>query len=116
LINSLIRELNYIDGISFSGGDPFDQCDNFYKFAKKIKAYKLNIWCWTGYTFEQLLELGKKKRGIKKLLELIDVIVDGRFIEKLKSNNCKYRGSTNQRIIDVKKSLQYKKTILFKIN
>ena len=72
------------------------------KYARDLG---LNIWCYTGYTFEQLLELGKKKKSIMDFLSYIDVLVDGKFMMEFRSLDCKYRGSTNQRLIDVKKSL-----------
>lgn len=89
----------FIDGVTFSGGDPFEQPEEFSVLAKMIKT---NIWCFTGYTFEQLLTMDDKFC----LLKEIDVLVDGKFEINNTDGQHKYRGSSNQRIIDVKKSLE----------
>ena len=104
-IKSEIDNLVYQDGITFSGGDPMCQSAACYEIAKYAIELGLNIWCYTGYTFEQLLEMGKKKKSIMDFLSVIDVLVDGKFMMEFRSLDCKYRGSTNQRLIDVKKSL-----------
>lgn len=101
-----IKSLEYQDGITFSGGDPMWQpeaCNILADYAKKIG---LNVWCYTGYTFEQLLCLAKQKPAILEFLHNIDILVDGKFIMAEKSLDIKFRGSRNQRIIDVKKSLK----------
>lgn len=94
----------FIDGVTFSGGDPFEQPEAFSELAKLIKT---NIWCFTGYTFEQLLEMPEKIC----LLNEIDVLVDGRFDITKTEGNHKYRGSSNQRVIDVKKSLEQNRVV-----
>lgn len=99
------NEKDLIDGVTFSGGDPFQQQKPFAHLAKEFKKIGVNIWVYTGYTFEQLLDLSKKDQDIKQMIENIDVIVDGPFVVNLAGGNLKYRGSSNQRIIDVKKSL-----------
>ena len=104
-IKSSLDSLVYQDGITFSGGDPMCQSAACCEIAKYARNLGLNIWCYTGYTFEQLLELGKKKKSIMDFLSYIDVLVDGKFMMEFRSLDCKYRGSTNQRLIDVKKSL-----------
>lgn len=108
-MDELISKLSietYLDGVTFSGGDPFQQADKFAYMAKKIKELGFNIWAYTGYTFEQLLKLSKTDKNIKTMLENIDVIVDGPFVEKFHIDHLKYRGSTNQRFVDVPKSLK----------
>ncbi len=107
-----IDELEGQDGITFSGGDPFYQPKECFEIAKYARKKGLNIWSYSGFTFEELLELSKKDKNIYNFLNEIDVLVDGRFILSKKSYNCIFRGSTNQRIIDVKKSLKEKKAIL----
>lgn len=100
------------DGITFSGGDPFIQpkaCSEIAKYARK-KGY--NIWAYTGYTWEQLLDLSKTKPEIMDFLKEIDVLVDGKFELSKKSYYLKFAGSSNQRIIDVKTSLKKKKVVL----
>ncbi len=94
-----------IDGVTFSGGDPVLQADKFAYIAKNINK-ELSVWCYTGYTIEQLLEMMKEDKNIEELLNNIDVLVDGRFIEELMDGGCMFRGSSNQRIVDVKKTLE----------
>jgi anaerobic ribonucleoside-triphosphate reductase activating protein len=99
--------------VTFSGGDPMYQADGFTELAKAIKSCtKKNIWCYTGFTFEALLNMPKQR----KLLELIDVLVDGPFIDKLKDPDLLFRGSSNQRLIDVQKSLKENKVVLWRDN
>lgn len=107
----IIDSLEGQDGITFSGGDPFVQpkeCSEIAKYARK-KGY--NIWCYTGYTFEQLLTLSQTKKEVMDFLKEIDVLIDGKFELSKKSYNVLFRGSSNQRIIDVKESLKKKKTV-----
>lgn len=96
------------EGITFSGGDPMFQAEACTKIAKAAKKQNLDIWCYTGFKFEDLINIPK----FKTFLELIDVLVDGKFIEEEKSLNLDFRGSRNQRIIDVQKSLKEGKVIL----
>lgn len=114
-VEEVLKEIDLLDGqdgITFSGGDPFIQPLACSVIAKYAKTKGLNIWCYTGYIFEQLLELANKKKDILKFLEEIDVLVDGKFEINQKSYNTVFRGSSNQRIIDVKKSLTKNKVIL----
>ena len=97
---------NYISGITFSGGDPLERAEEFAYMAKAFKKAGLNIWRYTGYTFEDVLEKMKKDNNIKDLIENIDVLVDGRFEKDKKVDGLKFKGSSNQRLIDVKKSLK----------
>ena len=111
-IKKEIEQLTTEDGVTFSGGDPMMQVDACLDIAKIIKKCGLNIWCYTGYTFEELLKMSEKKPSIMEFLKLIDILVDGKFIIKEKSLNLKFRGSRNQRIIDVKKSLKTGRVVL----
>ena len=95
-----------IKGVTFSGGDPLEQADRFAYMAKKFKDKGLNIWCYTGYTLENLLEIMKNDNGIKDLLKNIDVLVDGKFQLANRKAGLRFRGSSNQRIIDIKESLK----------
>ena len=95
-----------LKGVTFSGGDPFEQADKFAYMAKLFKDNGLNVWSYTGYTYEYIMENKDKRLGWGELLNNIDVLVDGRFEEEKMQDGLKYRGSTNQRIIDVKKSLR----------
>jgi len=96
------------DGITFSGGDPMFQAEACTEIAKYAKEHNLDIWCYTGFKFEDLLNVPK----FKEFLKYIDVLVDGKFIEEEKSLNLDFRGSRNQRIIDVPKSLEEGKVVL----
>ncbi|MFR5265808.1 anaerobic ribonucleoside-triphosphate reductase activating protein [Clostridium sp.] len=114
-IDSLIDDVKsnpMLKGITFSGGDPLEQGESFAYMAKRFKEIGLNIWVFTGYKFEYILENLDKIAGWRELIENIDVLVDGRFEETLKNDNLKFKGSSNQRIIDVKSSLMEKKVNL----
>lgn len=88
--------------VTFTGGDPMLHPEGFIKLAKKIKKQTdKTIWCYTGYQFEDLLLHPTRRR----LVELCDVIVDGKYIEAERDLSLHFRGSRNQRIIDVSKSL-----------
>lgn len=104
LINDVIKN-KMIKGVTFSGGDPIEQAQQFAYMAKAFKNYGLNVWCYTGYKFEVLLEKMNKDKGLLELLKNIDVLVDGKFEIENKSDGLRFRGSENQRIIDVQKSL-----------
>lgn len=95
-----------LKGVTFSGGDPFERAEEFAYMAKEFKKSGLNVWSFTGYTFEYILENINERGGWKSLLENIDVLVDGRFDETKMQDGLKYRGSTNQRIINVQESLK----------
>lgn len=101
-----IKDDPFLDGVSFSGGDPLEQPEAFAELAEMIKQNNpdRNIWCWTGYKIEYLLKNKIHEPGMKKLLDLIDVLVDGRFEQSLFIDSLKYRGSSNQRIIDMNRT------------
>lgn len=88
--------------VTFSGGDPMQQAGGFTELARAIKTRtNKTIWCYTGYTFEALLRMPAQRT----LLELIDVLVDGPFLVAEKDPDLLFRGSRNQRLIDVPRSL-----------
>ena len=109
-----VKDEPFLDGVTFSGGDPFQQADKFAYLAKKLHEANINIWAYTGYTFEELMKLAQTNPHIKQMINNVDVIVDGRFMKDKMSENLKYCGSSNQRVIDVKSSLNENKIILFK--
>ena len=113
-IKEKFKSLKAQDGITFSGGDPMCQAEACAELAKYAKSLGLNIWCYTGYTYEQLMILSKSNKHIMDFLKQIDVLVDGKFILAEKSYDAIFRGSKNQRIIDVKKSLDKNKVCLVK--
>ena len=99
--------------VTFSGGDPMYQPEGFTELEHAIKRQsRKNIWCYTGYTFETLLHNPRQA----KLLEYIDVLVDGKFKEELRDEDLYFRGSSNQRLIDVQASLKAKKAVDYVYN
>lgn len=92
-----------IKGVTFSGGDPFQQARPFMYMALYLRNRGINIWSYTGYNIEEILNSNDIFK--KQLLANIDVLVDGQYIEEYKVDGLKYRGSKNQRIIDVQKTL-----------
>ncbi len=95
--------------VTFSGGDPMFQPEGFAELAKAIKEQSnKNIWCYTGFLFENIL----KEPSQRHLLELVDVLVDGPFVEALKEEGLRFRGSSNQRVIDVQASLAKGEVVL----
>lgn len=108
-----IKESRYIDGVTFSGGEPFLQADAFIHIAEKLKESDINIVCYTGFTFEELME--SRQDVNKTLLGMVDTLIDGPYVEELKDLGLTYRGSRNQRIIDVRSSLKEQKVILEKM-
>ena len=96
--------------VTFSGGDPMFQPEGFTKLAQAIKEKsRKNIWCYTGYTFERLLH----DRRQAELLQYIDVLVDGPYVESLRDRDALFRGSRNQRLIDVQASLREGEVVLY---
>ena len=115
VINQL-EHLEYQDGITLSGGDPFFQIKPCMMIAKKAQELGLTVWADTGFTFEQLFDMMKNNDDLKELLNNINILIDGKFDLSKKSLACKFRGSTNQRIIDVPNSLKKGKVVVSKYN
>lgn len=105
-----------LDGVTFSGGEPFCQCKALSELAEKIRnfnEFKLNIISYTGYTFEYLIKNANEENGYLDLLKKLDYLVDGPFVLEQKSLDLNFRGSRNQRFIDVQKSLESGKVIQY---
>lgn len=109
-IKEVLKEIKGQTGITFSGGDPMAQPKECTEIAKYAKEIGLNVWCYTGYTYEKLLTMGE---DYTNFLKYIDVLVDGPFLIKEKSFDVKFRGSKNQRLIDVKKTLNNNEVVLY---
>lgn len=92
------------DGVTLTGGDPFYQPVPCAVIAEGVKKLGLNVWTFTGYTWEQIMNSGNE--DFMRLLKASDVLVDGRFEKDKRSLELKFKGSTNQRTIDVKASLE----------
>lgn len=133
-IVNAIEENPLLSGVTFSGGEPSHQPVAFLEIAKKVKSRGLNIWMYSGYTLEELLsranstisdldnmnenssqtsEKNEEQVALKGLLSLIDVLVDGKFINELKDLTLPFRGSRNQRIIDMAATKRHNKIILY---
>ncbi len=93
-----------LKGITFSGGEPFCQAEEFAFLGAKIKEKGLSVVTFTGYTYEELIELDDK--NINGLLEVTDLLIDGRYIAEQRDLTLRFRGSKNQRIIDMNKTRQ----------
>lgn len=112
-----IKENSILKGITISGGEPLcrENIPEVLKFIKDVKKVRpeFNVWCYSGYTLEQLIN--RNDDITNKCLKEIDVLVDGQFIQDKKDPTLKFRGSSNQRIIDVKNTLQTHKFIEYKL-
>ncbi|MBQ9110407.1 MAG: anaerobic ribonucleoside-triphosphate reductase activating protein [Oscillospiraceae bacterium] len=99
-----IRANPLLDGVTFSGGEPFCQAAALADLGEKVREMGLNVITYTGYTFEELYAR-REEDGIGALLAVTDHLVDGRFIEEQKSYQLHFRGSANQRVLDCRESL-----------
>ncbi len=112
-ISNILFTYDYLDGVTFSGGDPFFQAQNFALIGKHIKDKGKDIVTYSGYTFEEILAGGKNNPGWIELLRVSDILVDGPYIEEKKDISLPFRGSSNQRLIDVPLSLNSKNVVLW---
>lgn len=115
-------EPDYINGITLLGGEPFEPENQKvllpFLVMLKEKFPNKNVWCYTGFTIEQILGKSEPKSRAStdismEMLSLIDVLVDGPYVDSLHDIRLKFRGSSNQRVIDMKKTLQNKKITLY---
>lgn len=97
-----IKENPLLDGITLSGGEPFEQAEELVELAKKVKEMKLSVIIYTGYTYEQIIENSENRPGWGRLLEHTDILVDGPFIKEFADPLLSFRGSSNQRMINLK--------------
>ncbi len=110
-IKKIIDDNPYADGITLSGGDPLYQIDASTEIAEYAKSKGLDVILYTGFLFEEVLEMTKANERLKDLLNNVDTLIDGPFILEQRHLSLKFRGSSNQRIIDVKKSLMENKIV-----
>lgn len=112
-LNDILRQINdYKDrynGITLSGGHPLLQPKQCLEIVKYCKEINLNVWLYSGLIFENII----KNDIFKNILEYTDVLIDGAYIDSLRDITLKWRGSSNQRVIDVQKSLKEGETILY---
>ncbi len=110
-IKKQIDELEFQAGVTFSGGDPMSQIEALVELAKYVKEKGMNVWCYTGFLYEDLEKMGEKNPLYKEVFNYIDVLVDGPFVLDLKSFEVAFRGSSNQRLIDIPKTREKGKVI-----
>lgn len=110
-----IKKYSMLDGITCSGGECFEKAEQFAQIAKEVKAMGKNVWAYTGYTLEEILQHQNQRSGWNDFIKYIDVLVDGRYQEDNKDLSLCFRGSANQRIIDMQKTLHTGKLSLFEI-
>ena len=106
-----LRHNPLLSGVTFSGGEPFLQPEPLALLGAKAHDLGLSVWCYTGYTWEALLE--GTVPGAMALLEQVDVLVDGLFLLSRRTLDAPFRGSRNQRLIDVKKSFDTRAVVLW---
>lgn len=112
-IDSLMERIKKSEfaNVTFSGGDPLMQVTGFTELARRIRTEtRKTIWCYTGFLFENIV----KSKKLSQILPYIDVLVDGPYIQHLRDESLLFRGSSNQRLIDVRQSLEAGFTILCK--
>ena len=108
-VDEIVEKLDdnpLLSGVTLSGGEPFEQSAPCARIAREAHARGLNVWTYSGYTFEALLEMSASRGDIRALLAETDVLVDGPFVLAERSLDCPWRGSKNQRLIDMKASLR----------
>ncbi|MBB1080032.1 anaerobic ribonucleoside-triphosphate reductase activating protein [Limosilactobacillus sp. STM2_1] len=115
LEDQIIKDLSqsYVQGLTLLGGEPFLNTQVCLKIVKRVRkefGHEKDIWSWSGYTWEELMKESDDKL---ELLHYLDILVDGRFLLAKKDLTLQFRGSSNQRIIDVPKSLQQGKVIIW---
>lgn len=115
-VEAVIKQIKgdpIIKGVTFSGGDCFEQAEACAYIAREVKKYGLDVWAYTGYTFESIQVNMKYRTGWEEFMRQIDVLVDGKFEIAKKDLTLQYRGSSNQRLIDAQNSLLTGAAVLF---
>lgn len=100
-------------GVTFSGGEPFCQAEALYELGNRFKSAGKHLMCYSGWTFEELLAKAQREGSVGKLLSIADVLVDGKFDISKRSLSLQYRGSSNQRLINVQESLKTGTTVVY---
>lgn len=102
-----------LEGVTFSGGEPFCQAEPLAAMAEELHAKGLTVWCYTGFVYEQLVS--SQESAVQRLLQQVDVLVDGPYVEAQRDLLLTFRGSRNQRIIDVPQSLAQGQVVLYQL-
>lgn len=113
-VSKILCELDrnpLLKGVTLSGGEPFCRAGGLLPLARASKDRGKDIFCYSGYTFEELLEISAQDAEVDSLFRLIDVLVDGRYIQEQKDLTLRFRGSRNQRLLDIGKSLERGKAV-----
>lgn len=109
-----IKKNPFLGGVTFSGGEPFCQAKELLALAKMLKSDGINLMCFTGFTLDELEAKNCKDESVKELLGLIDILVDGKFVLGERNLTLLYRGSENQRVIDMNKTREQGEVVLWK--
>lgn len=107
-VDKILREIEknpLLSGLTISGGEPFCRAAELLPLCRAARERGMNIICYTGYLFEDLLERSREDSDTDSLLRLTDTLVDGKYIQSLRDLTLRFRGSSNQRVIDVPASL-----------
>ena len=107
-IDTLIEKIQtnpLISGVTLSGGEPFLQAKKLSKLVDKLDRNKIDVIAYTGFEYEKLIELSNENNGFKDLISRLDILIDGKFDKTKKDELLMFRGSSNQRVIDCKKSI-----------
>ncbi len=115
-IMKAVKEDKLLTGVTLSGGEPFTQAKELAVLARKVREADLDVMSFSGYTYEELVNGATVDNGWFDLLSELSLLVDGKFIEEQKSLELKFRGSRNQRIIDVRESLKVGHAVLSPLN
>lgn len=116
-IDRLLEEIEkdkLLAGVTFSGGEPFCQPEAFLELGKRVKDLGLSITIFSGYTLEQLREMGMQRAAVSELLEITDILIDGPYVKALRDLTLQFRGSSNQRIIDMNETRKMGETIIWR--
>ncbi|MBO4445456.1 MAG: anaerobic ribonucleoside-triphosphate reductase activating protein [Clostridia bacterium] len=115
-IMKAVKENKLITGVTLSGGEPFTQAKALTVLAKELRKEGLDVMAFSGWTFEELRDGADEENGWLDLLRELSLLIDGRFIQEQLTLELRFRGSKNQRIVDVQKSLQTGQTVLSELN
>jgi anaerobic ribonucleoside-triphosphate reductase activating protein len=117
---SIYRILEEIDknpllaGVTFSGGEPLCQPEPFSRLAKEVKGRGLNVTVFSGYTYEEIVKMSEDDKNVKCLMDNTDILIDGQFVLGQKDLTLQFRGSQNQRVIDLNKTRENGEIVLWK--
>ncbi|HMM01040.1 MAG TPA: anaerobic ribonucleoside-triphosphate reductase activating protein [Bacilli bacterium] len=108
----LLDEADLVSGVTLTGGDPLYQIESALELAREVKNRKLHLIIYTGYLYEELMEMAHKDEQLDALLALTDVLIDGPFVLQERDLSLRFRGSSNQRCINVAQSRKTGKIVV----